>query len=130
MCVQTWCPKGDGCVPSLAEYEPPVKRWLRDSPAGTKVLVTTNEADDTDFLDLIDRKGWYRVDHVKLGTAAKLASQFGEKRALWADAVVDQAILSMGRDFVGTEGSQVSWVSELRVSTWRGGRSVLVQRPR
>ncbi len=117
-------------MPSLSEYEPPVNEWLRDSPAGTKVLVTTNEADDLDFLDLIASKGWYRVNHLKLGTARKLERQFGEKRALWADAVIDQAILSMGRDFVGTEGSQVSWVSELRVNTWRGGRSVLVQRPR
>lgn len=92
------------------------------------VIVTTDEQDDQEFLASIDNLGWYRVDHRRLGTGIQLRSEYGDAAA-WADAAVDQAILSMGIAFVGTSGSQVSIISELRVATWNGGETRMVQRP-
>lgn len=93
------------------------------------VLVTTDEQDDREFLSSIDQLGWYRIDHARLGTAKRLAAEYGDA-ARWADAAVDQAILSLGAQFVGTSGSQVSIISELRVATWNGGETRMIQRPK
>jgi len=90
--------------------------------------VTTDEQDDEIFLSSIDALGWYRVDHRKLGTFSILEEKYGDA-ARWYDAVVDQAILSLGNKFVGTSGSQVSLVTELRVAAWNGGTTSLVERP-
>jgi hypothetical protein len=98
-------------------------------PLNTKVLVTSDETTDEAFLSGIDALGWLRVNHLALGTAARLEELFGDS-ARWADGAVDQALLSLGSAFVGTEGSQVSQISELRVASWNAGRTTLVQRPR
>lgn len=92
------------------------------------VLVTTDEKDDQEFLSSVDELGWYRIDHGALGTADVLRAEYGDN-ALWADAAIDQAILSLGMHFVGTADSQVSIISELRVATWNGGKTRLVKRP-
>jgi hypothetical protein len=92
------------------------------------VLITTDEQDDNSFLSAIDALGWYRIDHRSLGTFSRLEQKYGDA-ARWADAVVDQAILSLGSHFVGTSGSQVSLVTELRVAAWNGGETRLVERP-
>ncbi len=92
------------------------------------VLITTDEQDDQSFLSAVDALGWYRVDHRSLGTFPLLELKYGDA-ARWADAVVDQAILSLGSHFVGTSGSQVSLVTELRVAAWNGGETRLVERP-
>lgn len=73
---------------------------------GAKVIVTTDETEDLDFLKSIDEVGWYRIDHAKLGTEKVLQERFGAA-AKWADSAIDQAILSLGDHFVGTDGSQV-----------------------
>ncbi|GAA5903775.1 hypothetical protein JCM6882_003415 [Rhodosporidiobolus microsporus] len=125
---KTWCSSGSNCTPALDAYNEKLAPLLAISPPGTRVLVTTDEQNDRDFLRRIDARGWYRVDHRKLGTFGLLESRYGDA-ARWADAVVDQAILSLGSHFVGTAGSQVSLVTELRVAAWNGGETRLVQRP-
>lgn len=97
------------------------------SPRGTRVLVTTDENEDLDYLSGFKRLGWSRVDHVKLKTSEVLKKQFGVFWR-WADGAVDQAILSLGTNFVGTEGSQVSLVSSMRVRSWNDGRTEMVLR--
>ncbi|GAA5825612.1 hypothetical protein JCM11251_000309 [Rhodosporidiobolus azoricus] len=125
---KTWCNSGSDCTPPLDAYTEKLKPLLALSPPGTRVLVTTDEQDDRTFLRDIDARGWSRVDHRRLGTFSLLESRYGDA-ARWADAVVDQAILSLGSHFVGTSGSQVSLVTELRVAAWNGGETALVQRP-
>lgn len=92
------------------------------------VLVTTDEQDDEIFLSSIDALGWLRIDHKKLGTFSTLERKYGQA-ARWYDAAIDQAILSLGSGFVGTSGSQVSLVTELRIAAWNGGETSLVERP-
>jgi hypothetical protein len=123
-----WCAKGQNCTPPIDDYLQKVSPLLLLSPPNTRVLVTTDEQTDLDFLASIDALGWYRIDHALLGTQAKLEAAFGEAWR-WADSATDQAILSLGRHFVGTRGSQVSQLSELRVQTWNGGQSAIVDRP-
>lgn len=98
------------------------------TPSFVAVLVTTDEQDDEIFLSSIDALGWYRIDHRKLGTFSILESKYRDA-ARWYDAAIDQAILSLGSSFVGTSGSQVSLVTELRVAAWNGGETDLVERP-
>ena len=90
--------------------------------------MTTDEQDDEIFLSSIDKLGWLRIDHRKLGTASVLEERYGDK-SRWYDAAIDQAILSLGSAFVGTSGSQVSLVTELRIAAWNGGETSLVERP-
>ncbi|GAA5870793.1 hypothetical protein JCM1840_006806 [Sporobolomyces johnsonii] len=123
-----WCSTGHNCTPTLDAYAEKLEPLLALSPPGTSVLVTTDEQDDNIFLSSIDKLGWYRVDHRALGTFATLEAKYGED-ARWVDAAVDQAILSLGSHFVGTSGSQVSLVTELRVAVWNGGETRLVERP-
>ncbi|KAG0666890.1 hypothetical protein C6P46_003600 [Rhodotorula mucilaginosa] len=125
---KSWCPAGQRCVPTVERYSEQVDKFLSDSPSDTRVLVTTDEQDDADFLASVDDLGWFRIDHRHLGTADVLRAEYGETWR-WADAAVDQAILSLGMAFVGTADSQVSVISELRVATWNGGRTHLVKRP-
>lgn len=76
------------------------------STPAPRVLVTTDETTDLDFLASVEAFGWTIVNHALLGTEEKLRKEFGEAWK-WADAAVDQAILSLGSHFVGTRGSQV-----------------------
>ncbi|GAA5877286.1 hypothetical protein JCM3774_001625 [Rhodotorula dairenensis] len=126
---KAWCPSHESCVPTIDRYSEHVNSFLSEAPKGTRVLVTTDEQDDTDFPRSIDDLGWFRIDHRQLGTADVLQAEYGET-ARWADAAVDQAILSLGSAFVGTADSQVSVISELRVATWNAGRTHLVERPK
>ncbi|KAM0753553.1 hypothetical protein T439DRAFT_322451 [Meredithblackwellia eburnea MCA 4105] len=119
------CGSTPNCLPGPKNYEPRVKMMLGRTEPGAKVLVTTDETEDQEFLASIDALGWYRIDHAKLGTEKKLKEKFG-KAFSWADSAVDQAILSLGDHFIGTDGSQVSWVSGERVSAWQGGTFDLV----
>ncbi|GAA5935583.1 hypothetical protein JCM10213_003624 [Rhodosporidiobolus nylandii] len=125
---KSWCDAGSGCTPTLDAYSEKLAPLLAASPPGTRVLVTTDEQDDRDFLAGIDALGWYRVNHRMLGTPALLEAQYGDA-ARWVDAAVDQAILSLGSAFLGSSGSQVSLVTELRVAAWNGGETALVERP-
>ncbi|GAA6027547.1 hypothetical protein JCM8097_007916 [Rhodosporidiobolus ruineniae] len=125
---KTWCSSGENCTPTLDAYKEQLEPLLALSPPDTRVLVTTDEQDDVSFLDAVDALGWHRVNHRHLGTSLILEAAYGDA-ARWADAVVDQAILSLGDHFVGTSGSQVSLVTELRVAAWNGGETRLVQRP-
>ncbi|GAA5997767.1 O-fucosyltransferase family protein [Rhodotorula paludigena] len=125
---KSWCSAGENCTPQMDRYVEQLDPLLALSPPGTKVLVTTDEQDDRDFLRQIDALGWYRVDHRALGTQRTLEKKYGDAWR-WADAAVDQAILSLGQHFVGTSGSQVSLLTELRVAAWNGGETRLVERP-
>ncbi|GAA5970808.1 hypothetical protein JCM11641_004462 [Rhodosporidiobolus odoratus] len=125
---KSWCSAGAGCTPALDAYVEKLEPLLALSPPGVKVLVTTDEQDDADFLSAVDALGWYRINHRALGTFSTLEEKYGDA-ARWADAAVDQAILSLGMHFVGTSGSQVSLVTELRVAAWNGGETRLVERP-
>jgi hypothetical protein len=125
--AESWCAAGKDCVPGIDAYAPAVERMLALSPPGTRVLCTTDETEDLDYLAGFERLGWTRVDHLKLGTEAVLREQFGVY-SRWADGAVDQAILSLGSNFVGTEGSQVSLVSAMRVRSWNDGRTEMVLR--
>ncbi|KAL8292639.1 hypothetical protein RQP46_001251 [Phenoliferia psychrophenolica] len=113
---QLKCGTSPNCLPGPEQYAPKVQGLLDQSPPGTVVIVTTDETEDLKFLASIDLLGWHRIDHLKLGTAARLMEKFGEAYQ-WADA---------GDDFVGTEGSQVSYVSGERVIGWHGGTFELV----
>ena len=150
MCSQTWCSSGKDCTPAVDRYAEHVNSLLSDSPRDTKgtlapacvgdspslltsclraaVLVTTDEQDDLEFLTSVDKLGWYRIDHRRLNTRGVLEAEYTDAAA-WADAAVDQAILSLGMHFVGTSGSQVSIISELRVASWNVGDTRMVQRP-
>ncbi|GAA5928381.1 O-fucosyltransferase family protein [Sporobolomyces koalae] len=125
---KSWCSTGHNCTPAIDRYVEKVAPMLANAPRGTKVLVTTDEQDDRIFLDSIDSLGWYRIDHRALGTFETLEKRYGDA-ARWYDAAIDQAILSLGTAFVGTSGSQVSLVTELRVAAWNGGSTALVERP-
>jgi len=113
---QSWCPGQQNCTPPIEAYRRAVDPLLRlfnssipflsPSPK-PRVLVTTDETTDMDFLGSIDALGWDRVNHTRLGTEGKLREAYGEAWK-WADSAVDQAILSLGQHFVGTRGSQVS----------------------
>ncbi|KAL8284015.1 hypothetical protein RQP46_005128 [Phenoliferia psychrophenolica] len=113
------------CLPGPEKYLPYVTMMLDRSEPGAVVIVTTDESKDEAYLGAVDDLGWHRIDHKKLGTERVLRREFG-KSWKWADAAVDQAILSMGDHFVGTDGSQVSWVSGERVQSWQGGTFALV----
>ncbi|GAA6024155.1 hypothetical protein JCM11491_001016 [Sporobolomyces phaffii] len=123
-----WCSTGHNCTPAIDRYVEKVEPMLALQPKGTKVLVTTDEQDDDIFLSSIDALGWYRIDHRRLGTFSILEERYGDA-ARWYDAAIDQAILSLGSGFVGTSGSQVSLVTELRVAAWNRGQTSLVERP-
>ncbi|GAA5959874.1 hypothetical protein JCM3765_000629 [Sporobolomyces pararoseus] len=123
-----WCSTGHNCTPAIDRYVEKVEPMLAMSPKGTQVLVTTDEQDDEIFLSSIDQLGWFRIDHRKLGTFEILQERYGDA-ARWYDAAIDQAILSLGSAFVGTSGSQVSLVTELRIAAWNGGSTSLVERP-
>ncbi|KAK4704717.1 hypothetical protein P7C70_g1493, partial [Phenoliferia sp. Uapishka_3] len=122
---QDKCGDKPDCLPTAANYAPHVASMLDRCPPGGVVLVTTDETEDQAFLESLDARGWFRIDHPKLGTEMVLKERFGSGYK-WADAAVDQAILSLGDHFVGTDGSQVSWVSAERVSAWQGGTFSLV----
>jgi hypothetical protein len=149
MPTQSWCSSGENCTPAIDRYVELVDPLVTESPPDTRgasrplslplcatltglrypaVLVTTDEQDDVEFLANIDSLGWFRIDHRALNTTAVLEDKYGDA-ARWADAAVDQAILSLGMHFVGTSGSQVSLLSELRVAAWNGGKTRLVERP-
>jgi hypothetical protein len=111
--AQSWCPQQQNCTPPITDYLAAVTPFLslfnstsRSSPS-PRVLVTTDETTDMEFLASIDALGWDRVNHTRLGTEEKLKAEYGEAWR-WADSAVDQAILSLGQHFVGTRGSQVS----------------------
>lgn len=165
--LQSWCPDQQKCTPPVEAYRSAVAPFLRlfnasivpflSSSPKPRVLVTTDETTDMDFLASIDALGWDRVNHTRLGTEEKLRAEYGEAWR-WADSAVDQAILSLGQHFVGTRGSQVSLsryvrahnlsrvaladshsilfafaeqvsqLSELRVATWNGGQTAIVDR--
>lgn len=122
------CAAKTDCTPTLDAYIPKVNALLQELPRHTQVLVTSDETTDLAFLSGIDALGWHRVDHAALGTAARLEEVFGAS-SRWADSAVDQALLSLGSSFVGTEGSQVSEISALRVRSWNEGATVMVPRP-
>ncbi|ORY63677.1 hypothetical protein BCR35DRAFT_334784 [Leucosporidium creatinivorum] len=134
----SWCPQQQNCTPPVTDYAAAVEPLLSlfnttlplPSPSSPtpRVLVTTDETTDMDFLSSIDDLGWARVNHTRLGTEEKLRKEYGEAWR-WADSAVDQAILSLGQHFVGTRGSQVSQLSQLRVETWNGGQTAVVDRP-
>lgn len=125
---QDLCSRKTDCTPTLDAYAPKVNEMLKGMPKGTNVLVTSDETADLEFLAGVDALGWHRIDHLKLGTAQRLREVFGDSDR-WADSAVDQALLSLGSRFVGTEGSQVSEISALRVQSWNGGETVMVPRP-
>lgn len=127
--VEEWCDAGSNCVASTPDaYVPEVERLRASMPRNTVVLVTTDETEDLEFLAGFKRLGWYRIDHDALGTRAILKQRFGVYDR-WADGAVDQAILSLGAAFVGTQGSQVSLVTELRVRSWNDAPTGYVARP-
>lgn len=81
--------QGQSCTPALPRFEVAVADLKKDLPEDARVLVTTDEASDMEFLGQIDELGWARIDHAALGTAEKLKEAFGESWR-WADAAVDQ----------------------------------------
>ncbi|GAA5969789.1 hypothetical protein JCM21900_003206 [Sporobolomyces salmonicolor] len=121
-----WCPSGHGCVAPLEAYNSAVDELLKNLPLDTIVLVTTDETSPT-FHASLAALGWCAISHTSLGTAALLQSKYGDASG-WYDSAVDQAILSLGRAFVGTLDSQVSLVSALRVASWNDGETRLVRR--
>ncbi|ORY63678.1 hypothetical protein BCR35DRAFT_334785 [Leucosporidium creatinivorum] len=133
----SWCPQQQNCTPPASDYAAAVKPLLSlfnssiipfSSSPRPRVLVTTDETTDMDFLASIDQLGWDRINHTRLGTERKLREAYGEAWR-WADSAVDQAILSLGQHFVGTRGSQVTQLSQLRVESWNGGQTAVVDRP-
>jgi len=93
----------------------------------TIVLVTTDET-SSGFHASLKSLGWYAVNHAAVGTASLLKERHGDASGWW-DSAVDQAILSLGKGFVGTLDSQVSLVSALRVASWNDGATRFVKRP-
>lgn len=91
------------------------------------VLVTTDET-SSEFHSSLKLLGWYAVNHAAVGTAALLKERYGDASGWW-DSAVDQAILSVGKAFVGTLDSQVWLVSALRVASWNDGATRFVRRP-
>ena len=89
--------------------------------------MTTDET-SSEFHSSLQSLGWYAVNHATVGTAALLKERYGAASGWW-DSAVDQAILSLGRGFVGTLDSQVSLVSALRVASWNDGETRFVRRP-
>lgn len=102
-----------------------VNKVLEPLPSNTKVLVSIDELENRDLLNSIDKLGWYRINYRSSGTASQLSRTF-RKASLWAHSAVEQAILSLGSAFVGTEGSNLGPVTELRVQTYQKGQTVYV----
>lgn len=71
------------------------------------VVVTTDEAGDSDFVKEVRELGWKVVDHDALTTK----DRFGP----WWPTIMDAAILSHGESFVGTDRSTFSHLAGLRV---------------
>ncbi|GAA5843748.1 hypothetical protein JCM5353_008315 [Sporobolomyces roseus] len=123
----SWCPSGHGCVAPLDTYKVEVDELLKVLPNDTIVLVTTDET-SSEFHSSLKSLGWYAVNHAAVGTAALLKERHGDASGWW-DSAVDQAILSLGKGFVGTLDSQVSLVSALRIASWNDGETRFVKRP-
>ncbi|GAA5863247.1 hypothetical protein JCM8547_002876 [Rhodosporidiobolus lusitaniae] len=125
---ETWCSRGKDCVPQVDAYRAKVDELLQNLPADTPVLASTDSTSPT-FISSLRSLGWFVIDHSALHTSTLLKARYGELSAGWFDAAVDQAIHSLGSAFVGTADSQVSLIGALRVATWNGGETRIVDRP-
>ncbi|SGZ32294.1 BQ5605_C040g11848 [Microbotryum silenes-dioicae] len=76
------------------------------SAADYRVVVSTDEASDSDFVKEVKALGWLVVDHEELGT---------EKLGRWHNQMLDFALLARGQSFVGTPRSTYSHISSARV---------------
>ncbi|GAA5914983.1 O-fucosyltransferase family protein [Sporobolomyces salmoneus] len=125
----SWCNSGSGCVAPIESYQKAVEELKKELPGDTKVLVTTDETSPS-FHSSLSSLGWFTINHSSpsVGTSSLLRERYGASSGWW-DSAVDQAILSIGKGFVGTLDSQVSLVSALRVMSWNDGLTKFVTRP-
>lgn len=63
----------------------------------TQVVVTT-DSDDPVFLEAIRKRGWKTVDR-------EISERIRKERGDWYPMLIENVILSLGRGFVGTQGS-------------------------
>jgi hypothetical protein len=80
------------------------------------VILTSDEKDRT-WWEAAAAYGWHRVDH------SATAATYGD----WYPVLIDTAIQSGGKGFVGTDRSTVSLLAARRVEAWNDGvvRSVM-----
>lgn len=82
-------------------------------------MVTTDD-DSPEYTAELAAQGWYKVDHVQLGTR--------EKYGPWMPGLVDGVVLSLGKGFVGVQKSTKSALAARRVEDWNAGLAELVPR--
>ncbi|KZP08687.1 hypothetical protein FIBSPDRAFT_964588 [Athelia psychrophila] len=85
-----------------------------------KVVVTSDERDPKWWLQ-VRELGWLTIDHSPTGEDTEA------KYGIWYSALVDIAIASMGKGFVGTDRSTMSLLSRRRVEEWNGGVARMVK---
>jgi hypothetical protein len=82
------------------------------------VIVTSDESDEA-WWSQVAAKGWHRVDHDALQTAAR----YGR----WYPVFLDAVIQSRGTGFLGTMKSTMSLMAKRRVEDWQNGVARMVQ---
>ncbi|KIY43900.1 hypothetical protein FISHEDRAFT_77825 [Fistulina hepatica ATCC 64428] len=110
------------CWTSLATYADKVQEVRDDILARygvnvTEVIVSSDETDPS-FWEKVAAQGWKSVDHA----AERTVERLGE----WYPPIIDTAIQSMGKGFVGTSHSSLSSVTQRRVEDWNKGPTRLV----
>ncbi|KZP08693.1 hypothetical protein FIBSPDRAFT_840084 [Athelia psychrophila] len=125
-----WCngvPQEE-CFASLDTYEVRVREIQAELEAlpelvgqgPFKVIVTSDES-DPEWWQQVRKRGWLTIDHSPTGEDTE--SKYGT----WYSALVDIAIASMGKGFVGTGQSTMSLLSRRRVEEWNGGVTRMVK---
>jgi hypothetical protein len=82
---------------------------LKDITAA-HVILTSDETNIT-WWEEVAAYGWYRIDH------SATAPTYGA----WYPVLIDTAIQSEGKGFVGTDRSTVSLITARRVKEWHDG---------
>ncbi|KZP14748.1 hypothetical protein FIBSPDRAFT_751371 [Athelia psychrophila] len=114
----------EGCFASLDTYEVRVREIQTELEAlpelagqGPFKIVVTSDESDPEWWQKVRERGWLAIDH----------SPAGEDTESKYSALVDIAIASMGKGFVGTDQSTMSLLSRRRVEEWNGGVTRMVK---
>ncbi|KZO90789.1 hypothetical protein CALVIDRAFT_374962 [Calocera viscosa TUFC12733] len=112
-----YCTGSLSCMPTLAQLHRRVSEVQSQlvSLQGlhiSRVLVTSDERNPAWWSE-VEGLGYTAINHTALDTEGR----FGE----WYPSVLDSVFLSLGKGFVGTEGSTMSLLAKRRVEDWGGG---------
>ncbi|KZT55635.1 hypothetical protein CALCODRAFT_518640 [Calocera cornea HHB12733] len=105
------------CMPTLAQLQRRVSevqsRLLAEQGLSVPNVLVTSDEQSPAWWSEVHALGYTSMNHTELNTEGK----YGE----WYPSVLDAVFLSLGKGFVGTEGSTMSLLARRRVEDWGGG---------